>query len=343
VKSIVLVRLSAMGDLVQSVGAVASLRAVNPDWQVTFVTQQEWAPLLDGVAGIDHVVRFDRHGGLGSLRKVRSTLRSMQFDYALDLQGNWKSALVTRLAGACEHFGMDRDWRQEPWSRVLLRQRVSCQATPHPARAAWELVKQVAPSAPFFHGRLIATPAEIADEKLALISLGIDCERPFSVVVVTDPSDPRALRPAMTSALALRDRPTVMLLGPGEVGVPSPEGCVIRHRRGEVRRLVALGALVQSAGGDVIGPDQGATHVMVAAGAASDVYFGSQDPHRTSPPMARAFVRAGELSCRPCRARSCSNADGVQCMELDYGSGVLVESLLPPVGATGAGPWSDLL
>ena len=59
-KSILLVRLSAMGDLVQSLGAVASLRRVHPDWRVTVVTQREWVPLLEGVEGVDRVVPFHR-------------------------------------------------------------------------------------------------------------------------------------------------------------------------------------------------------------------------------------------------------------------------------------------
>ena len=97
-KSILLVRLSAMGDLVQSLGAVASLHKHRPECRVTFVTQREWAPILEGIAGIDRVVTFNRRGGLPALWRLRHELRSEPYDYALDLQGNWKSALVARNA-----------------------------------------------------------------------------------------------------------------------------------------------------------------------------------------------------------------------------------------------------
>lgn len=339
-KSILLVRLSAMGDLVQSLGAVASLRRVHPDWRVTVVTQREWVPLLEGVEGVDRVVPFHRRGGLPALWALRRELRREPYDVALDLQGNWKSAMVTRLSGARDRVGMAGEWRQEPRSAWLLRRTIACDATPHPARAAWELVKQAAPDAPFCHPALLATEAELLDERAVLTELGIDVGRAFRVVVVTETSDPRALRPSAVRELTRDGMPTVLLLGPGEAAVPTPQGMVVRHGRGDVRRMIALGKLVSTAGGEVLGPDQGATHVLLASGAAGRVFFGSQDPHRTAPVTAQAMVRTGELACRPCRNRRCNNPEGVLCMEFDAATLTPVRSMLPPAGATGAGPWS---
>ena len=342
-KSVLLVRLSAMGDLTQSLGAVRALQQVRPDWRITFVTQREWAPLLEG-AGLERIVAFDRRGGLGALWWLRRELRRASYDVALDLQGNWKSALVTRLSGARERLGMARAWRQEPRSALLLQRTIDCDAPPHPARAAWELVKQLAEDAPFCSPELVPTGEELANERACLDAVGVDVARPVRVVVVTDPGDPRALRPAWVQALARDDMATVLLLGPGEAGMPDSGmtdsgGVVLRHGRGEVRRMIALGRLVAESGGEVVGPDQGATHVLLAAGAPGRVLFGSQDPDRTSPVTAQRLVRAGDLPCRPCRSRTCRNPDGVVCMDVDAQRLVPVPSTLPPLGATGAGPW----
>lgn len=336
--SVLLVRLSAMGDLVQSLGSVASLRAVRPDCRITFATQSQFAPLLEGVAGIDRVVCFDRRGGLAGVRSIRRELRRERYSVACDLQGNWKSAMVTRLSGAASRIGMAADWRQEPRSRLLLQRTVACAAVPHPARAAWELVKQCAPDAPFRLPRLVATDGEIAAERAAVQQLGVDPDVPFRVFVVTDPADPRALRSSVLRDFAA-GMPTVFLLGPAETELTNPGRATLRHERGEVRRMVALGALVAAAGGEVVGPDQGATHVLLASGAAGRVFFGSQDPRRTAPPSAQAFVREGDLACRPCRSRTCENPDGVVCMDFDASTVREVATGLPPVGATGAGPW----
>ena len=53
---ILCVRLSAMGDLVQSLGAVQALHAARPELELAFVTQRENVPLLEGMPGIQHEI-----------------------------------------------------------------------------------------------------------------------------------------------------------------------------------------------------------------------------------------------------------------------------------------------
>lgn len=331
---LLLVRLSAMGDVVQSLGAVASLRAALPEVELTVVTQSAWAPLLDGVADIARVVAFDRRGGWRALRAVRSELRAERYDAALDLQGNWKSALVTLLSGAKRRIGMAARWRQEPASRLLLTELVDCDATPHPARAAWELAKRIAPAAPFASPLLVPTAQELEAERAQLRRVGVDPERPFRVVVGTDPRDPRALRPELLRRLG-REAATVVVTGPAEADLEyGVEVRRLHHGPGEARRLVALGATVAAVEGEVVGPDQGASHVLLAAGARGRILFGSQDPRRTAPPGATALRAPGDLACRPCRKQRCAlgGAEQFRCMDFGPDEGVLVELGLPQSG-----------
>lgn len=330
-KSVLLVRLSAMGDVVQGLGAAAALRAVRPEGRTTFVTQAGFAPLVQGAPGIDRVVTFERRGGLAAVWRVRQQLRAESYDVALDLQGNWKSALVTRLSGARLRLGMAGPWRQEPASRLLLHRTVASPAIPHPARAAWELVRAIAPGAPFWLPRLVATPAEVAAERAALAALGVAADRPFRLLVVTDPADPRALRPEILAALARSsDLPPVQVMGPAEAALPAIAGVpCVRHGLGEVRRLVALGTVVAAAGGEVCGPDQGASHVLAAAGARCQVWFGAQDPRRTAPPGAVALVHPEPPACAPCRQRQCTHAQGPVCMQFPPGAARRVDPQWP--------------
>ena len=196
---------------------------------------------------------------------------------------------------------------------------------------------------------LSATAVEIEAERAALAAAGLDIQRPFEVVVLTDPKDPRALQPrhvaAYLTAQRARGVPVVLLLGPAEAGLAasawgelqldglgganvSPSAAsdpaavvVVRHGPGEVRRLLALGALVAAAGGRVVGPDQGASHVLAATGAAVDVLFGPQDPARTAPVAARVLVHPEGPPCRPCRARRCGHVAGPVCMGFGLGDG----------------------
>ncbi|MCA8954017.1 MAG: glycosyltransferase family 9 protein, partial [Planctomycetes bacterium] len=307
--------------------AIAALHRVRPDWRLAIVTQREHEPLLVGLPAVARVVGLDRRGGPRAFLALRAELRRERYDVAVDLQGNWKSAFVTWLSGARDRLGAAKSWRREPTSRVLLRRTVAIDGPDHPARIAHALVRELAADAPFAAPHLIATSAEIATERAALAAAGVDADRPFRIVVVTDPRDPRALRPAMLAAeSAGAEGPVVHLFGPAEPGGVERElavagVAVLRHGRGEVRRLVALGAIVAAAGGVVIGPDQGASHVLAAAGADCRVLFGAQDPRRTAPVGATALVHPSPPSCSPCRARRCSHERGPVCMDFRVADG----------------------
>jgi ADP-heptose:LPS heptosyltransferase len=330
VKSVLFVRLSAMGDLVQSLGAVASLHAVRPDLRLTFVTQKALEPLLEGVPGVARVVGFERGAGLRGLRCVRDRLREDRYDAALDLQGNWKSALVALLSRAVCRIGAAAPARQEPWSRCLLHRTVPIEGVPHPARVAWRLVCSLAPDAVFVPPRLRARDDEVARERRAVRAAGLDPDRPFEVVVVTDPADPRALRPAVLSRRRGAALPPLLLLGPHEAHLPvEPGSAVLRHGANEPRRLIALGEVLRAAGGRALGPDQGAMHVLAAAGASCFVAFGAQDPCRTAPPAAVALVHPHPPSCSPCRRRRCWHPSGPVCMDFDPADGRRVDVGLP--------------
>lgn len=115
---ILLVRLSAIGDIVLASPLVASVRRAWPDAHVTWLAQPECAPLLRHHPDLDEVMawpygRLREHWRAGRplalLREARELiggLRARRFDLALDLQGLFKSALPVRISGAAERIGL---------------------------------------------------------------------------------------------------------------------------------------------------------------------------------------------------------------------------------------------
>jgi heptosyltransferase-1 len=141
------VRLSAIGDIVHALPAAAAL--ARQGWEVDWLAEPAGAALLEGHPFVSRLItapparRFD----LARARAALSMLREQKPDVALDVQGLWKSAGWARLSGARRVIGHGRRWRREPLSALL----------------AGETVELAGP------------PGHVIDENLALLRpLGID-------------------------------------------------------------------------------------------------------------------------------------------------------------------------
>jgi ADP-heptose:LPS heptosyltransferase len=316
VKRVCLVRLSAMGDVVQSLGAAQALLTTRPDLEIHFVTQAAFVPLLEGL-GFASVVAHDRRSVVRGLRRTRAAMRALAPDCVVDLQGNWKSAAVCKLSGGPVRIGATGSHRRERSSAILLNRRIAMDAPAHPAAIAHELLCELEPDLRPTLAKLVTTDEELSRAADEVRATGLDPSLPFTVMIVCDPADTRAWPiSAMARQAANSATPVLWLRGPQEAAVATPAGArVITHGAGELRRLVALGALVAQAQGRVLGPDIGAIHVLNAAGAATVVFFGPQDPDRTAPPGATVVTRVDGPGCVPCRKRRCEHPDGPICMD----------------------------
>ncbi len=313
---VLIVRLSAMGDLVQSLGAVRALHEARPDLELHFVTQKENAPLLEQLPFVASVVQHDRRGGVRALLgTTRSAMRRLNCEVALDLQGNWKSAACAWLSGAPLRIGAAGPWRQEPWSQVLLTKQVLVDGPRHPGLAALAIVRELAPSARALPPRLVATESEVEVAAQTVRDAGVDPAKPFLALLLGSPGDPRSLRSAAVAEAMAGRLPVLVVLGPQNSDAEVPPGAaVLQQSRGQLRRLVGLGEVVNRSGGEVWGADQGPTHVLAAVGAKATVLFGPQDPIRTAPPTGRILQHPAPPPCMPCSKMRCSHAEGPVCM-----------------------------
>lgn len=100
---ILIVRMSALGDIVHALPVLAALRAAYPNAEIDWLADRRYAGLLDFVEGLNRRII----GRPGLLRAVQS-LRDRRYDAALDLQGLVKSAAMARLSGARRVIGFER-------------------------------------------------------------------------------------------------------------------------------------------------------------------------------------------------------------------------------------------
>ncbi len=95
--SVLVVRYSALGDVVLATSVLEPLRARYPGARIEWLTARPYAPLLEGLPELAAVHVLGREGEEAPLA-VASRLRG-RFDVVLDLQNKVKSALVAHLAG----------------------------------------------------------------------------------------------------------------------------------------------------------------------------------------------------------------------------------------------------
>src|SRR6204780_3758678 len=116
------VRLSSLGDLVHTIPAVAALRASFPSATIDWVVDQRWSPLVEMVTVINATIPLGR--SLPDVFSCIRRLRRARYTCALDLQGRYRSAVLSRLSGAPRRIGRDRQATREPGATIFYTDRV---------------------------------------------------------------------------------------------------------------------------------------------------------------------------------------------------------------------------
>jgi heptosyltransferase II len=95
-RNILVIRYSALGDVVLATSVLEPLRARYPKARIEWVTDALYAPLLEGLPELAEVHRLTREGG-DAAWPLAGRLRG-RFDLVVDLQNKLRSALVARAA-----------------------------------------------------------------------------------------------------------------------------------------------------------------------------------------------------------------------------------------------------
>lgn len=145
IERLLIVRLSAMGDVIHTLPAVQALREAFPQAMIGWLIEERWAellcapgtpcrgtrspqrPLVDWV----HTVNLKAWGEsllsvhtVQQIARVWNDLRSARYDVAIDLQGAIRSAVLARWSGARVVYGAAEP-RESPASIWYTRQTVA--------------------------------------------------------------------------------------------------------------------------------------------------------------------------------------------------------------------------
>ncbi len=307
--AILIVRTSALGDVVQALPVLNALRRLLPEARVGWVVEAAFAPLLQGHPDLDEVIevrlREWRRRPLSrrTWRQVGEFLGRLDGfapQVVLDLMGNHKAGLISAVTLADRRLGLARAWRREPSSAIWLSDTV-------PARGAHAVDRMLS----VLDG--LDLPREAADFGPAGLPAaplpGELREGPFAVVLPGAAWENKRYPPGwwgeVASLLAADPGlPTLVAAGPGEEDLADG---VVTAAGGAAEGLPVLGlpelATLLRRASLVLGGDTGPLHLAHALGVPVCCVMGPTDPERHGPYGAPERVVFQLLPCSFCHRR----------------------------------------
>ncbi|MEE4274173.1 MAG: lipopolysaccharide heptosyltransferase I [Thermoanaerobaculales bacterium] len=300
---VVLVRLSALGDIVHTWPLAEAIRAANPNLHLTWVVEDALAPLVDGHPAVDSVIAVasKRWRTAPFAARTRAEIAALKTrfselapDLVIDAQGTAKSAAATRWTRAEKRIGLRRPWRRELAAALAYTETLSgAPGHRHVIATNLELVRAVGgrppdvPTAP--DGRWLLSPDRAESTSPS---------RPFAALL-PGAGHPDKILPAITLAevsrhLIDRGLEAVVVWGPSEEGRANEivelagDGASLAPPTGlrELAELLAASKLV-------VGGDTGPVHLAASLGVSTLAVFLTTDPVRNGPVGDRVAVVSG--------------------------------------------------
>lgn len=115
-RRICLIKPSALGDIVQTLPLLPILRERFPAAKISWVVGSQFADLLEGHPCLDEIIPFHRRGGTLSYLRLLANLRRHWFDLVFDLQGLFRTGLMTWATGAPLRIGLETAREGSHWA-----------------------------------------------------------------------------------------------------------------------------------------------------------------------------------------------------------------------------------
>jgi lipopolysaccharide heptosyltransferase I len=327
---ILIVRLSAVGDVVHVLPALNALREAYPKAHIGWACHKGPANLLEGHPQVDRLIIIPRNRKAlresGGLKQLKSRIRNEPdgWDACIDFQGLAKSGLVTRLSKAPQRIGFaGKESRELNWLFMNRRIRPTTQSV---------ILMNLELLAPLGVRTDNATPVlhHTPDDERAVREWAEDTGVGGDQFLFIDPfagwssklweqSKWIELACRAETELGLR---SLIFFGPGEKNQADALAWAMQGRKANpvvgpdvtLRQYVALVRLHAKA---MVAGDTGPMHIAAALGVPTVALFGSSDSRRNAPCFTGASYRTIQDFSQPCAgtfARTCRFHDPGTCL-----------------------------
>jgi lipopolysaccharide heptosyltransferase I len=267
---LLVIRLSAFGDVIHTIPAVVALRDALPETEIAWAVEPAYAELVETVARVKAIRVSLKRWSLSRILAARRDVRT--FDTAIDFQGLIKSALIARVSGADDRYGFARDVIREKPAAWFVNRHAAIDQSKHVVEWNLDLARTFAPSIARVPEVDFAPFAADASSELARFA--------NRIVLLPGAGKPEKLWPVERFAeLAKRiGSDSLVVWGPGEEALARAIGAEVAPPT-NFREL----AFVLKRARLVIGADTGPLHLAAALGTPLVGLYGPTDPARNGP------------------------------------------------------------
>ncbi len=303
---ILIIKPSALGDIVQALPVLTGLRRRWPAARIDWLVNDSLREILDGHPALNQTIVYPRQrwkspARLPEIWRWARDLRAEHYDITLDLQGLLRSGLMTWATGSRRRIGLysAREGASFAYNETVFDTAISAaeryltclEYLDIPARP---LDFQLKPQVPL--------PEPLAD---------------FGPYIVLHPYSRwrTKLWPWRYYQELVDSMPEhrFVVLGEGPwFPLDAPERLVDLRGQLSLSSLVTVLDRAQA----VLSTDSGPAHMAGALGRPTLVLFGATDWRKTKPLGVHVYVHTRALFCSPCLRRTCWRDTPVECMTL---------------------------
>jgi len=317
--NILIVKLSAMGDVIHTLPSLSALRRIYPEAHITWVVEEAAADLVKNHPYLDAVLISGRKSWRKNFRNGQfkkplqemssfiKNLRQRHYDLVIDFHGLFKSSMIVFLSGGKRKLGYDS---LQELSGLFLNEKIPEDMNKHAVDRYLDFPRYL--GAKVDRAQFVLPSDKEAEEQMQNLLRKYYLEDKIFIAI-----NPVALwetklwnnEKFARLADLINDELQMKVVFTGSEKEPIEKITSLMTNKGinlgGQTSLLELACLYKKAQ-MVISTDSGPMHLAAAVETPVIALFGPTDPARTGPYGAGHNIIKAELSCNPCFLKKCS-------------------------------------
>lgn len=327
-RSILLIQLGDIGDVVLSTPCIQALRKQYPLATIVAVVWDKAAELLQDCPWLDHVIPVTKQSRslceeIFFQRKFFRQLREFHFDLAIDLRTGTRGAILALFSGAGQRIGFyasdGKLWRNRLFTSLLHKEYSPEQHVADYLLSLLETfgitVAKRSPTLAVSENKLVRIETLFRELKIESGSLLVALQ-PFSLWHYKELEEEKYI--ALVHWLTGEQGATVLVTGAASEQARAEEivrNCGKRCYNFAGRTTIAMYAALLKKCHLFIGVDSAGLHIAAAVGTPTLGIFGPSSPVSWAPRGETHRVVQKEFDCVPCRQKGCEGSEKSRCLD----------------------------